>query len=142
MVYLMYTGVDRLLPESAVLSSIGCIAPGQAFLPGREEDWNSQAEDWVPSTQRARRYDLWARIGRRLWTQVSDRLRGTIVPEPGPASWLDLPGGYGGAVPVRPRVGQGVFRNGFRSSGYAPSASAGSECAVFDARKCAALNAH
>lgn len=41
--------------------------------------------------------------------QVSDRLHGTVVSEPGPASWLDLPGGYGDPVPVGPRVGQGIF---------------------------------
>lgn len=65
-----------------------------------EQDWISQPEDWAPSTQRGKGYDLRARIGRRLWTQVTDRLRGTIVSEPKPASWLDLPGGYGDPVHV------------------------------------------
>ena len=37
-------------------------------------------------------------------------LHGTIVSEPKPVSLFDLPGGYGDPVPVRPRVGQGIFR--------------------------------
>ena len=69
-----------------------------------------QPEDWAPSTQRGKGYDLRAEIGRTLWTQVFDRLRGTIVSEPRPGSWLDPPGGYGDPVPVKPRVGQGIFR--------------------------------
>lgn len=75
-----------------------------------EVDWMPRPEDWAPSTQREKGHDLRARHGRRLWTQVSDRLRGTVVAEPGPASWLDLTGGYGDPVPVRPRVRQGIFR--------------------------------
>lgn len=59
--------------------------------------WN-QRPDELRSAARIR-----SPIGRRLWTQVSDRLRGTVVSEPGPANWLDLPGGYGDAEPVRPR---------------------------------------
>lgn len=67
-------------------------------------------KDWAPSTQRGKGYDLQARIGRSLWEQVSGRLHGTVVSEPGQASWFDLPGGYGDPVPVRPRVGQGIFQ--------------------------------
>lgn len=79
-------------------------SPGQAFLPGGA-GLTAQPEDWTPSTQGGKGDDLRARIGRRLWTQVSNRLRGAIVSEPGSAAWLDRPGGYGDPVPVRPRVG-------------------------------------
>ena len=89
--------------------TIGCILLAEPFF-WEERDWIPQPEDWAPSTQRGKRYDLRAEIGRTLWTQVFDRLRGTIVSEPKPGSWLDLPGGYGDPVPVKPRVGQGIFR--------------------------------
>ena len=88
---------------------IGCILLAEPFF-WEQRDWIPQPENWAPSTQRGRRYDLRAEIGRTLWTQVFDRLRGTIVSEPRPGSWLDLPGGYGDPVPVKPRVGQGIFR--------------------------------
>lgn len=89
--------------------TIGCILLAEPFF-WDEKDWIPQPADWAPSTQRGKGYDLRAEIGRTLWAQVFDRLRGTIVSEPKPPSWLDLPGGYGDPVPVRPRVGQGIFR--------------------------------
>ena len=65
--------------------TIGCILLAEPFL-WEERDWIPQPEDWAPSTQRGKGYDLRAEIGRTLWTQVFDRLRGTIVSEPKPGS--------------------------------------------------------
>ena len=60
-----------------------------------EEYWILQPEDWALSTQRGKGYDLHARIRRRSWTQVFDRLRGTIVAEPRSDGRIELPGDYG-----------------------------------------------
>jgi len=85
--------------------SIGCILLAAPFF-WAEKDWIPQPEDWAPSIQRGKGYNLQTGIGKRLWAQVSDRLLGTIVPDPPPDGW----GGYGNPVYVRPRVGQGTFR--------------------------------
>ena len=89
--------------------TIGCILLAEPFF-WEEKDWIPQPEDWAPSTQRGKGYDLRIQIGRRLWAQVCDRLRGTVVAEPKPKSWLDLPGGYSDPATVKHRVGQGIFR--------------------------------
>ena len=89
--------------------TIGCILLTEPFF-WPEKDWIPQPEDWAPSTQRGKGYDLRTQIGERLWEQVSHRLRGTVVSEPKPDGWVDLPGGYADPVLVKPRVGQGIFR--------------------------------
>ena len=89
--------------------TIGCILLTEPFF-WAEKDWIPQPEDWAPSTQRGKGYDLRTQVGQRLWSQVCDRLRGTVVSEPRPNSWVDLPGGYADPVTVKPRVGQGIFR--------------------------------
>ena len=89
--------------------TIGCILLTEPFF-WAEKDWIPQPEDWAPSTQRGKGYDLRTQIGQRLWAQVFDRLRGAVVSEPKPDSSVDLPGGYADPVTVKPRVGQGIFR--------------------------------
>ena len=89
--------------------TIGCILLAEPFF-WDEKDWFRQPADWAPSIQRGKGYDLRTEIGRNLWRQVSDRLHGTIVREPKPEGWLDLPGGYSDPATVRHRVGQGIFR--------------------------------
>ena len=84
--------------------TIGCILLAEPFFWDAER-WFPQPADWAPSTQRGARYDLSSPIGQTLWQQVSDRL---------PASdqlYTQLPGGYGDPVPIRHRVGQGIFRS-------------------------------
>ena len=89
--------------------TIGCILLAEPFF-WDEKDWIPQPEDWAPSTQRGKGYDLRTQIGRRLWAQVCDRMRGTVVAEPKPVGWFDLPGGYSDPATVKHRVGQGIFR--------------------------------
>ena len=89
--------------------TIGCILLAEPFF-WDEEDWIPQPEDWAPSTQRGKGYDLTTTIGQGLWTDVFNRLRGTIVSEPRPGDSGDIPGGYGAPAHFRPRVGQGIFR--------------------------------
>ena len=89
--------------------TIGCILLAEPFF-WEKEDWIPQPEDWAPNTQRGKGYDLTTAIGQGLWTEVFNRLSGTIVSEPKPAKWGEIPGGYGDPATVRPRVGQGIFR--------------------------------
>ena len=89
--------------------TIGCILLAEPFF-WEETDWFPQPEDWAPSTQRGKGYDLTTAIGQGLWSEVFNRLRAAMVTEPKPVNRGDIPGGYGGPTTVRPRVGQGIFR--------------------------------
>ena len=89
--------------------TIGCILLAEPFL-WEEKDWFPQPEDWPPNTQRGKGYDLTTTIGHWLWTEVFNRLRGTVVSDLKPLERGDIPGGYGDPVTVRTRVGQGIFR--------------------------------
>ena len=89
--------------------TIGCILLAEPFF-WEEKDWFPQPEDWAPSTQRGKGYDLTTAIGQGLWSQVFNRLRGAMVTEPKRVYQGDIPGGYGDPTTVRPRVGQGIFR--------------------------------
>ena len=109
--------------------TIGCILLAAPFF-WAETDWIPQPEDWSRSIQRGKGYDLQTGIGKRLWTQVSDRLLGTIVPDRPQDGW----GGYGNPVSVRPRVGQGIFRT-------AVADAYGRQCAVTREKTFPALEA-
>ena len=63
--------------------TIGCILLAEPFF-WEEKDWIPQPEDWAPSTQRGKGYDLRTQVGQRLWARVFDRLGGTVVSEPRP----------------------------------------------------------
>lgn len=89
--------------------TIGCIMLAEPFF-WENEDWIPQPDDWAPNTQRGKGYDLTTAIGQGLWTEVFNRLSGTIVSEPKPPNWVEIPSGYGDPATVRPRVGQGIFR--------------------------------
>ena len=85
--------------------TIGCILLAAPFF-WPKKDWIPQPENWKGPIQQGRRYDLKSGIGKKLWTQVYDRLLASNALDPQPDVW----GGYGNQVSVRPRVGQGIFR--------------------------------
>jgi putative restriction endonuclease len=90
--------------------TIGCILLEQPFFltPDR---WVPEPQDWHPNIVQGKGYELRDGVGREVWRQVEDALRGRDAN----ASWpAELRGGdaprYGEPVPVAPRLGQGSFR--------------------------------
>jgi putative restriction endonuclease len=90
---------------------VGCILLVQPFFLA-EPDWIPAPGDWRPEIVRGKTYDLSAGEGKRLWTQLVDRLPAAMGGVEGPTDPLPLVAEprYGQPVTVLPRLGQGTFR--------------------------------
>ena len=92
---------------------IGCIILAEPFFFARN-DWIPIPEDWQPNIVRGRRYDTADAIGKRLWTQVQERL--SRYPKPDEAGIKEIPVAaedaelYGNEYLTHARLGQGAFR--------------------------------
>lgn len=86
---------------------IGCILLEQPFfLP--EHSWVPAPEDWKPSIQQGKRYDLDVGVGRDLWRRLERALAVTRFELPSVAA--DAGPRFGAPTLVQPRLGQGSFR--------------------------------
>lgn len=92
---------------------IGCIILTNPFFFARN-DWIPIPEDWKPNIVRGRNYDTDDPIGKRLWTQVQERLtryaksdEAVIKEIPVAAEDVEL---YGSEFLTKARLGQGTFR--------------------------------
>lgn len=86
---------------------IGCTVLAQPFFWPRDL-WIPDPVEFAGSIVRGRYYDTSETSGEKLWSAVQPRINGgrdakPYVGEP-------IPGGYGPAVPISPRLGQGAFR--------------------------------
>jgi HNH endonuclease len=85
---------------------VGCILLEQPFF-WADEMWIEQPSDWTPNIVSGKTYDLTVPpIGTSLWEAVQFRLITQPLESDEPS---DSPL-FGGARPVRPRLGQGSFR--------------------------------
>lgn len=91
---------------------IGCILLGEVFFL-QEDEWIPAPTDFSSNIVQGKGYDLTNPSGRKLWEEVSDRLK-TRVPSStfrGSATEVVVGGlRFGNPVPVTPRLGQGAFR--------------------------------
>lgn len=89
---------------------IGCTVLTEPFFWPREF-WFSEPDDWHRNIVRGKRYEFSTGSGRRLWEQVSERLRIRSSPA-GVAEQprFVVPGGYGDPLMQPRRIGQGAFR--------------------------------
>ncbi len=71
-----------------------------------EKDWIPVPESWAPNIVRGRTFDTEEGDGLRLWSAVSERLRGGTVP----ANTSEEPARYGADYLIHARLGQGAFR--------------------------------
>src|SRR3989338_625065 len=88
---------------------IGCILLGSPFFFA-QTDWIPVPEDWSPSIQRGKTYDLTQNPGKRLWEQVSQRLLSKKSEEQLTTIVAESKARYGPPVVVLQRYGQGTFR--------------------------------
>jgi putative restriction endonuclease len=87
---------------------IGCILLGAPFfLP--EHEWIPAPADWKPNIVQGRGYDLLTSPGQELWDVVLERLEARLPSMP-VERVAEPAAGYGAAMMVRPRLGQGGFR--------------------------------
>jgi putative restriction endonuclease len=92
---------------------IGCVMLAHPFFL-TSADWIAPPEDWSRNIVRGKGYDTEEGEGRRLWQEVLPLISIPELARPTPT--LDPPAPpYGGPtrgdpVPMRPRLGQGIFR--------------------------------
>ena len=98
---------DRLDPWEDY--SIGCILLVEPFF-WPESDWIPQPDDWGRNIVRGKGYDLRTGAGKRLWSQVEERLGPWRQLRRAAESPDDIAGGYGAPSLVPRRLGQGTFR--------------------------------
>ncbi len=67
--------------------------------------WVREPRDWRPNIVQGRTLDLSTGEGRRIWTDVMDRIGRRKIAEPAPEGAR-----YGTEVVIQPRLGQGTFR--------------------------------
>jgi putative restriction endonuclease len=77
------------------------------FLP--RQGWIAPPTDWSSNLTRGKSYDTEAGEGRRLWDAVRRALTDFSATAATKAI-SEVKGGYGHAVPIAPRLGQGAFR--------------------------------
>lgn len=102
-----YRGTDtRVEPDPL----IGCIILTQPFF-WPQSDWIPAPADWKPNIVQGKTYDTSELIGRRLWSEVQERLykHSAEISEPAVIS-EDEGARYGAEQIVKPRLGQGAFR--------------------------------
>jgi len=120
--------------RAGVVNNIGCIVIVQPTF-FRPSEWVPQPEDWRPTTQSPKTYDLTQGEGRRLWDACLERA--ALRPEaharqaPVPAPMHER---YGTPQLVAPRLGQGAFR-------VAVTDAYGRACAVTGEHSLPALDA-
>jgi putative restriction endonuclease len=115
---------------------IGCLMLAQpVFLP--REQWVSPPGDWPDNVVQGKAYDLSVGEGARVWRECRERLGRDdreiegVVAGPRPTLSGDR---YGEPVPVRPRLGQGIFR-------ISVTDAYGRSCAVTDEHSLPVLEA-
>jgi len=87
---------------------IGCSLIAEAqFFPTAE--WVAPPTDWSPRTQSGGGYDLETGEGRRIWTECQRRMWSHAADVADPLALGGEPE-RGGAVMIRPRLGQAIFR--------------------------------
>jgi putative restriction endonuclease len=94
--------VRTLDPQVTLIGSSVLVEP--FFLPG--DMAIDPPADWSTNLTRGKAYDTEVGEGRRLWSQVRDRLRLAQATSP----VREAAGGYGAPTLTRPRLGQGAFR--------------------------------
>ncbi len=93
---------------------VGCILLEQPFF-FPESEWIPPPADWHPNVQVGKGYALDTVAGRRLWTDVQERLARLAAARPAEAPPLPVAASepaakFGEPILIRPRLGQGTFR--------------------------------
>lgn len=81
---------------------IGCILVDRPVF-WSEDQWITDARDWSPNIVQGKTYDLEEGEGQRIWFEALAR-----TPHDHPS--VELSGGYGDPLLIRPRLGQRSFR--------------------------------
>jgi putative restriction endonuclease len=97
----------RTPPQPHEDYEIGCILLEQPFF-FPESDWIPSPPDWHPNIQVGKGYGLDTVAGRRLWSDVQERLGRLTTALP--LDTFDRGERYGDPIVIRPRLGQGTFR--------------------------------
>lgn len=93
--------------DDGTTPEIGCSILGSPFF-WPQSAWIPAGDDFASNIVSGKSFEATGE-GARLWRAVEDRMA-SYPPLTGRVSEPDQPAAYGGAVPIRPRRGQGAFR--------------------------------
>lgn len=93
--------------------SIGCIILAAPFFFYPDE-WIPVPKGWSKNIVQGKSYSVEEAEGKSLWSEVHDRLKSYHTISTGPIDMksvaIEVQGGYGASLTIKPRLGQGAFR--------------------------------